>query len=75
MIAIEARITVTEDGRVAVDTANVPPEIAPGEHEAVIVIGAQSNSNGKRVRTELPLHDVGPWPENLSLRREDLYDD
>jgi hypothetical protein len=22
-----------------------------------------------------PVHDFGPWPENLSLRREDLYGD
>jgi hypothetical protein len=22
----------------------------------------------------LPAHDLGPWPERLSLRREDLYD-
>lgn len=24
---------------------------------------------------EFPVVDCGPWPENLSLRREDLYDD
>ncbi len=23
----------------------------------------------------LPPHDFGPWPEGLSLRREDMYDD
>jgi hypothetical protein len=23
----------------------------------------------------LPVHDLGPWPEGLSLRREDLYGD
>ena len=22
-----------------------------------------------------PVHDVGPWPEGLSLRREDMYGD
>jgi hypothetical protein len=22
---------------------------------------------------ELPIHDLGPWPEGLSLRREDIY--
>lgn len=22
---------------------------------------------------ELPLHDLGPWPERLSLRRADIY--
>ena len=30
----------------------------------------------KRFRIEdLPKHDLGPWPEGLSLRREDIYDD
>jgi hypothetical protein len=24
---------------------------------------------------DFPVHDLGPWPENLSLRREDLYRD
>lgn len=24
---------------------------------------------------DLPVHDLGPWPEGLSLRREDLYGD
>jgi hypothetical protein len=23
----------------------------------------------------LPVHDLGPWPEGLSLRREDMYGD
>jgi len=23
----------------------------------------------------LPIHDLGPWPEGLSLRREDMYDE
>jgi hypothetical protein len=24
---------------------------------------------------DFPVHDLGPWPENLPLRREDLYGD
>lgn len=24
---------------------------------------------------DLPVHDLGPWPEGMSLRREDLYGD
>jgi hypothetical protein len=23
----------------------------------------------------LPTHDLGPWPEGLSLRREEMYDE
>ena len=29
----------------------------------------------KREPLDLPVLDVGPWPEKLSLRREDMYDD
>ena len=28
---------------------------------------------GKRAPLNIPVVDVGPWPENLSLRREDMY--
>jgi hypothetical protein len=24
---------------------------------------------------DFPVHDLGPWPENLSLQRADLYGD
>jgi hypothetical protein len=24
---------------------------------------------------DFPVHDLGPWPEDLSLRRADLYGD
>jgi hypothetical protein len=27
------------------------------------------------VPSDFPVHDFGPWPENLSLRRADLYGD
>ena len=29
----------------------------------------------KRPPLNLPVIDVGPWPDELSLRREDWYDD
>jgi hypothetical protein len=30
---------------------------------------------GKRPPLDLPVDNVGPWPEGLSLRREDWYGD
>jgi hypothetical protein len=27
------------------------------------------------IALDLPVIDLGPWPENLSLRREDMYGD
>lgn len=32
-------------------------------------------SSEVRAPFDFPIHDIGPWPEGLSLRREDLYDD
>ena len=28
-----------------------------------------------REALDFPVDDLGPWPEGLSLRREDMYDD
>lgn len=71
MRAIETTVVVDEDG-----TARLcaPPGLRPGEHRAVLVI--QEADNGiARTSLDLPVHDSGPWPEDLSLRREDMYDD
>lgn len=62
---------VTKDG---VLTVNMPPDIQPGDHSVVVVIDEKSRkSGGKRKRLHLPVDQLGKWPENLSLRREDLY--
>lgn len=36
---------------------------------------APSHPQEKRPPLDLPVIDVGPWPENMSLRREDWYGD
>jgi hypothetical protein len=65
----------------------VPPDLAPGEYRVVVVIGEAAA--GPAASTEplsppvhdaglagdFPVIDVGPWPEGLSLRREDMYGD
>jgi len=56
--------------------------LAPGE-ELVITQGdrpvaklvAQSSTTRNRSLNGFPVIDVGPWPEDLSLRREDIYGD
>jgi len=72
MKAIETTGTVTEDGKLIVD---LPPDVAPGEHKVIIVIDTAGERNGAPPLGDLPLHDFGPWPEDLSLRREDMYGD
>jgi hypothetical protein len=46
--------------------------VPAGEHEAIIRV-----ENGRRLFdvTRLPTIDLGPWPADIGLRREDMYGD
>ena len=72
MRTIETTATVDPDGTL---TARVPPEIPPGQHRVVLVIEEQPERKEEVPPFDFPVHDLGPWPEGLSLRREDMYDD
>jgi hypothetical protein len=77
MKTITATAIVTPDGKI---TLQLPPDIPPGEHQVVLVIDEQSASEPPLTKKErpplnFPVHDVGPWPADLSLRREDMYDE
>lgn len=72
MRTIETTAIVTEDGKL---TMQAPPDIAPGEHRVVVVIEESSGARRNRLPLDFPVHDSGPWPDGLSLRREDMYDD
>ncbi len=77
MKTIETKATVTPDGKV---TVQLPADIPPGEHQIVLVIDEKTiidNPFTKKERPPLdfPVHDCGVWPVDLSLRREDMYDD
>ena len=51
------------------------PDIPVGEHRIVVVVDTEPAPKEARPPFELPVFDSGPWPENLFLRREDMYDD
>ncbi|HYO50105.1 MAG TPA: hypothetical protein VEW94_09670 [Chloroflexia bacterium] len=72
MVTITATGVVTEDGKL---TIQVPANVAPGEHQVVVVIDEPAVTDEERQQFTFATHDVGPWPENLSLRREDMYDE
>ncbi|MBI3979257.1 MAG: hypothetical protein HY331_13830 [Chloroflexi bacterium] len=72
MKTIQTIATVTPDGQLIVPA---PPDIPPGEHQVVLVIDERSLPREPRPLLEFPVLDLGPWPANLSLRREDMYDD
>jgi len=72
MRTIEMTATVTNDGKM---TVQLPPDISEGEHRVVVVIEEQPVKKGKRPPLDFPVISVGSWPENLSLRRVDMYDE
>jgi hypothetical protein len=71
MKTIETTATVSPDHTLIV---RVPEDVQPGEHRVVVVIG-DAPTREPLPPLDLPVHDLGPWPESLSLRREDMYDD
>ncbi|MBW4499019.1 MAG: hypothetical protein KME57_05450 [Scytonema hyalinum WJT4-NPBG1] len=77
MKTIETIATVTADGKI---TVQLPPDIPAGEHRVVVMIDEQplpkkTEAKEKRLPLDFPVIHVGSWPENLSLRREDMYGD
>jgi hypothetical protein len=70
MKTIETTVLVTPEGTV---TLQLPEDIAPGEHRIVVVIDEQPIVREKRPPLKFPEDRYGPWPEDLSLRREDMY--
>ncbi len=73
MTVITTRITVSPDG--AISTATPLPA---GEYTASITVHDQPARQLPILPFDvdaLPVHDLGPWPEGLSLRREDMYGD
>jgi hypothetical protein len=71
MTRVEAMAIVSQDGTL---TVQVPPEVSPGTHQVVVLIDEQS-VDATATRSDFPVHDLGPWPADLPLRREDMYDE
>jgi hypothetical protein len=70
MITIQTRVAVDEQG---VATLQLPAEIAPGQHDVVLVIGEAPARRKASIMDGFPRHDVRvDLPEGFSFRREDL---
>ena len=72
MARIHTRLRVDPDHRIS---GVAPPDVPPGEHQATIIVRLRERPRKKLNIKDLPSHDLGPWPEALSLRREDIYDE
>jgi hypothetical protein len=55
-------------------TVHLPDDIEPGTYRITLVIDDRP-IGPKSDLSDFPVIDVGPWPEGLSLRREDMYGD
>ena len=55
-------------------TVQLPSDIPPGKHQIVLVIDERLLTlSESRTLDDFPVDDYGPWPEGLSLQREDMY--
>jgi hypothetical protein len=84
MRTIETTAVVTAEHTV---TIQLPTDIPPGERRIVVVIENRSSADesssaqataGAKVGSftgTWPVHDLGPWPEGFTVRREDIYGD
>lgn len=73
MRTIETTATITPDGTLM---AQVPSDVAPGQHRIVLVIDPEADETLVRTpKPPLEFH-VSPWegwPTDSTFRREDIY--
>jgi hypothetical protein len=72
---VRTRIRVNADHTI---TGVAPADVPPGEHEVTITVSPPPPRQLSRAPfdvNKLPVVDLGPWPDGVSLRREDIYDD
>ena len=73
MTTIETTAIVADDGTV---TLRLPPEISPGPHRIVVVVGEPLGEQTKTWTTDdFPVHDAALVDASFSMRREDIYGD
>ncbi len=72
MKVVEVDIVVEEDGKIE---GQAPPGTEPGKYKATLSLENEQEPKSAEEQLEFLMLDLGPWPEGLSLRREDMYDD
>jgi hypothetical protein len=70
MRTIETTAVVTPDHTI---TVQLPADVPAGQCRVVVVV--DSRGGEKPFPYNLPVYDVGPWPEGFTVSREQIYDD
>jgi len=71
MRTLQITATISPDHELKIQ---LPPDIPAGDYQIVLVIEEQPTQK-QRKPFKFPVDDYGPWPVDLSLRREDMYGD
>ncbi|KYC39827.1 hypothetical protein WA1_28050 [Scytonema hofmannii PCC 7110] len=72
MKTLHTTAKVNDSGQLTVD---IPVNMSQGEYQLVLVIEERPVEKQKTTLQDFPVISIGSWPENLSLRREDMYGD
>jgi hypothetical protein len=72
MRTIETNVMITSEGHLS---GEVPTDIPPGEHRAVLVIDEEPVSSRERTPLEFNPYQLGLVSDSMTFRREDIYDD
>jgi hypothetical protein len=71
MKTIETTIEVDDQQKAMI---HLPADVKPGPYRAVVVIERHEPAVARAPLT-FSAHDVGPWPEGFTARREEIYGD
>ena len=71
---LDTVVTVPEDRAVMLQ---LPPDVATGQQRIIAIIEepAEPQAPTKSLAEEFPVFPGGKWPDEVSLRREDMYGD
>jgi hypothetical protein len=73
MTTIQTTIVVDEQRRA---TIQLPPQVTPGPHQAVVVIDEPAAAQAQPTMADFPRHEIPwPFPEGFTFRREEMYGD
>lgn len=72
MKTLQTIVKINTDGKLTLD---IPVDMPAGEYQVVLVIEESHTPLVKSSLRDFPVHNLGSWNSDFSLRREDMYGD